>query len=382
MDKNRLSVTDNDRYRSNGSPLRGIEEKFSYVVLRRGKRPQLFVQSNCSNWRDLQNEKQKSVYASSVNEKLLYECSILQKRLEESSVNFLVEEEDKLVLDTSPSDAIDLLTTSDNRIDLLLAEYKMTYRSKRTREILAATAKSQDPKSSQSPKTTASKFHDPLSYNLGTSAVKTLASTPISHQPLQHPQPGKGGSQNLGTSAVKTSAATPISHQLLQHPQPGKGGSKKTSAATPQFNQTHQKSDETSNDISKKTKSLQPKSLADWPVDIDFDDKEEVLTIDANGNTTLVSGIILPIDVWSNSDLKYYVEFNDLCQPIRKGGHILVKFIGMIAKMETHCPLGEKNWHAIDNHIKGRIVTDMRDHFVIPNGVEYDNQALKRANKF
>uniref|UniRef100_A0A803NE59 Uncharacterized protein n=1 Tax=Chenopodium quinoa TaxID=63459 RepID=A0A803NE59_CHEQI len=106
----------------------------------------------------------------------------------------------------------------------------------------------------------------------------------------------------------------------------------------------------------KKTKSLQPKSLADWPVDIDFDDKEEVLTIDANGNTTLVSGIILPIDVWSNSDLKYY--------------------------METHCPLGEKNWHAIDNHIKGRIVTDMRDHFVIPNGVEYDNQALKRANKF
>ncbi|XP_021736687.1 PX domain-containing protein EREX-like isoform X2 [Chenopodium quinoa] len=75
--------------------------------------------------RDLQNEKQKSVYASSVNEKLLHECSILQKRLEESSVNFLVEEEDKLVLDTSPSDAIDLLTTSDNRIGLLLAEAQL-----------------------------------------------------------------------------------------------------------------------------------------------------------------------------------------------------------------------------------------------------------------
>uniref|UniRef100_A0A803LEA2 Uncharacterized protein n=1 Tax=Chenopodium quinoa TaxID=63459 RepID=A0A803LEA2_CHEQI len=73
--------------------------------------------------RDLQNERQKSVYASSVNEKLLHECSILQKRLEESSVNFLVEEEDKLVLDTS--DAIDLLTTSDNRIGLLLAEAQL-----------------------------------------------------------------------------------------------------------------------------------------------------------------------------------------------------------------------------------------------------------------
>ncbi|KAL2935820.1 50S ribosomal protein L9 chloroplastic, partial [Bienertia sinuspersici] len=101
----------------------------------------------------------------------------------------------------------------------------------------------------------------------------------------------------------------------------------------------------------------------------------------AKGNTALVSGTILPIDVWSTNGVKYFVEFNDLCQPIRKGGHVLIRFIGMMAKMETHCPVGEEDWHAIDSHIKGKIVTDIRDRFVIPDGAEYDKQALKRANK-
>ncbi|KAL2929042.1 Chaperone protein HtpG [Bienertia sinuspersici] len=49
--------------------------------------------------------------------------------------------------------------------------------------------------------------------------------------------------------------------------------------------------------------------------------------------------------------------------------------------METHCPIGEEDWHAIDSHIKGKIVKDIRDRFVIPDGAEYDKQALKRANK-
>uniref|UniRef100_A0A803NCH8 Transposase n=1 Tax=Chenopodium quinoa TaxID=63459 RepID=A0A803NCH8_CHEQI len=53
----------------------------------------------------------------------------------------------------------------------------------------------------------------------------------------------------------------------------------------------------------------------------------------------------------------------------------------MIAKMESRCPVGEKDWHAIDKHFKGKIITDIREHFVIPPGAEYDNQALKRANK-
>ncbi|KAL2936886.1 Cytochrome c oxidase subunit 7B mitochondrial [Bienertia sinuspersici] len=82
--------------------------------------------------------------------------------------------------------------------------------------------------------------------------------------------------------------------------------------------------------------------------------------VDAKGNTILVSGTILPIDVWSNNGVKYFIEFNDLCQLIRKGGHTLIRFIGMMAKMETHFPVGEEDWHAIDSHIKGKIVKDIR----------------------
>ncbi|KAL2942690.1 Refilin-A, partial [Bienertia sinuspersici] len=47
----------------------------------------------------------------------------------------------------------------------------------------------------------------------------------------------------------------------------------------------------------------------------------------------------------------------------------------MMTKM-AHCPVGEEDSHAIENHIKGKI-----DHFVIPDGAEYDKQALKSANK-
>uniref|UniRef100_A0A803NAB5 Transposase n=1 Tax=Chenopodium quinoa TaxID=63459 RepID=A0A803NAB5_CHEQI len=49
--------------------------------------------------------------------------------------------------------------------------------------------------------------------------------------------------------------------------------------------------------------------------------------------------------------------------------------------MESHCPVGEKDWHAIDKHFKGKIIKDIRDRFVIPPGAEYDNQALKNAKK-
>ncbi|KAL2905645.1 Basic phospholipase A2 Cdr-13 [Bienertia sinuspersici] len=49
--------------------------------------------------------------------------------------------------------------------------------------------------------------------------------------------------------------------------------------------------------------------------------------------------------------------------------------------METHFPVGEEYWHAIDSHIKGKIVKDIRDRLVIPDGAVYDKQALKRANK-
>uniref|UniRef100_A0A803KV17 Uncharacterized protein n=1 Tax=Chenopodium quinoa TaxID=63459 RepID=A0A803KV17_CHEQI len=34
----------------------------------------------------------------------------------------------------------------------------------------------------------------------------------------------------------------------------------------------------------------------------------------------------------------------------------------MIAKMESHCPVGEKDWRTIDKHFKGKIITDEYEH--------------------
>ncbi|KAL2943496.1 hypothetical protein RDABS01_031844 [Bienertia sinuspersici] len=198
-----------------------------------------------------------------------------------------------------------------------------------------------------------------IPYSISPNSLSSrFTSSPTTHQPLEHSQPLERGSQNLDTGAVKTSVADSNNWQKIC-----------------------QKIAQESKEIPKKSKSLRAKSLPDWPQNIDFDDREEVLTIDSKGNTTLVSGTVLPIDVWSNNGVKYFVEFNDLCQPIRKGGHILIRFIGMMAKMETHCPVREEDWHAIDSHIKGKMITDIRDRFVIPDGAEYDKQALKRANK-
>ncbi|KNA21467.1 hypothetical protein SOVF_042760, partial [Spinacia oleracea] len=154
----------------------------------------------------------------------------------------------------------------------------------------------------------------------------------------------------------------------------------KPSSRASQNNQ-QQNNNEKPKENSTKSKSLRVKSYPDWPVDIDFDDKEEVLTIDAKRNVKLVSGSIQTIDVWSNNGVKYYVEFNDLYQPLRKGGQMLVRFVGSIAKVEEYCPLGEREWPDIDADVKAKMIEQIRDRFVIPDHPEYNKQILKRANK-
>ncbi|KAL2931131.1 Mitogen-activated protein kinase 2 [Bienertia sinuspersici] len=131
-----------------------------------------------------------------------------------------------------------------------------------------------------------------------------------------------------------------------------------------------------------------------WPTEVEYDAKEEVLTVaiytksillvaagccwlllvllvaagvlvaagsaDANGKIQFVSGSIQPIDILGNSGVKYYVEFNELHQPIRKGGHILVRFLGSIAKMAYYCPIGALTWHDVEKNLKVQIVNKMR----------------------
>ncbi|KAL2923131.1 40S ribosomal protein S8-A [Bienertia sinuspersici] len=68
-------------------------------------------------------------------------------------------------------------------------------------------------------------------------------------------------------------------------------------------------------------------------------------SIYANGKVELVSGPIQPIDVLSGNGRRYFVKFNELHQPLRKGGHIL-------------------------------------EHFNIPNDDVYGKLALQRVDKY
>ncbi|KAL2892640.1 hypothetical protein RDABS01_008549 [Bienertia sinuspersici] len=104
--------------------------------------------------------------------------------------------------------------------------------------------------------------------------------------------------------------------------------------------------------------------------------------INANGKVELVSGPIQPIDVLSSNGRRYFVEFNELHQPLRKGGHILVKFLGYIAKMGNYCPLGALTWHKVEKKLKCDIIVKMREHFIIPNDEVYDKLALQRVDKY
>ncbi|KAL2935328.1 SPBc2 prophage-derived uncharacterized protein YopZ [Bienertia sinuspersici] len=129
---------------------------------------------------------------------------------------------------------------------------------------------------------------------------------------------------------------------------------------------------------SKYFKTRLPFKIDGWPTDVEYDAKEEVLTVDASGKLQSVSGSIQPIDILSNNGVKYYVEFNEFHQPIRKGGHILVRFLGYIAKMAHYCPIGAITWHDMEKNLKVQIVNKMREHFIIPNDEMHYKHELKK----
>ncbi|XP_074297998.1 uncharacterized protein LOC141628798 [Silene latifolia] len=100
--------------------------------------------------------------------------------------------------------------------------------------------------------------------------------------------------------------------------------------------------------------------------------------VDNEGNIEKVSGPIQPHDVWCTKG-RYCVTFNEFHQPLKMGGHILVKFIGDMARKERFCPIGETNWHRVPEIFKVEIIKSIRDHFVIPDGDGYDKGILKRV---
>ncbi|KAL2904419.1 Glycerol-3-phosphate acyltransferase, partial [Bienertia sinuspersici] len=77
-----------------------------------------------------------------------------------------------------------------------------------------------------------------------------------------------------------------------------------------------------------------------------------------DGKCHVVRGPVQPRDVWNDSGLRYYVQFNDFNQPLRKGG--------------------VSSWHKLKKKMKADIVIFVRKHFVIPDGELFDKAILKR----
>ncbi|XP_010690514.2 uncharacterized protein LOC104904039 isoform X1 [Beta vulgaris subsp. vulgaris] len=121
---------------------------------------------------------------------------------------------------------------------------------------------------------------------------------------------------------------------------------------------------------------------ANWSDDIEFDEMEEVEMRDLDGRRGKKGGRILPRHVWSlRPGVRFVVPVNELDQPVRRGGHVLVKFLGDVAKNGELCPIGEVNWHKVDKSCKANIINLIRDKFVLPNREEIDKSILKHVGK-
>ncbi|KAL2942198.1 Collagen alpha-1(XXVII) chain [Bienertia sinuspersici] len=122
--------------------------------------------------------------------------------------------------------------------------------------------------------------------------------------------------------------------------------------------------------------------VPDWPEHVKFDEKEEAIAFDVDGKRHLVKDPVQPRDVWNDRGLRYYVQFNDFNHPLRKGGSILVIFLGDVVKRETFCPVGVSSWHKIKKKMNADIVILVRKHFVIPDRELFDKAILWRTSKY
>ncbi|KAJ8448420.1 hypothetical protein Cgig2_022048 [Carnegiea gigantea] len=130
--------------------------------------------------------------------------------------------------------------------------------------------------------------------------------------------------------------------------------------------------------MSKTTRS----SRLSWKDNIQFDAKEEVLTVDDQGNEEVINGSILPRDVMNyKQGVRFCVAFNNYNQPIRKGGYIFVRFLGYIARLERFCPIGTISWHKLNKTYKADIVQLVRSKFIYPADKCFDKRVLKHVAK-
>lgn len=121
--------------------------------------------------------------------------------------------------------------------------------------------------------------------------------------------------------------------------------------------------------------------LSKWSHEIEFDEMEEVEMRDLDGKRGRKGGKIFPRHVWSlRPGVRFVVPFNALDQPIRKGGYVLVRFLGDVAKNGELCPIGVENWHKVEKSCKANIVALVREKFVLPAREEINREVLKHVS--
>ncbi|KAJ8425463.1 hypothetical protein Cgig2_018861 [Carnegiea gigantea] len=192
----------------------------------------------------------------------------------------------------------------------------------------------------------------------------------------------------IGTSQVGKGATQQEMHQKTGIPSqasresPSNGNSEDLARTSPSQSidkgKCHVGGKQKKTSMSKTTRS----SRLSWKDNIQFDAKEEVLTVDDQGNEEVINGSILPRDVMNyKQGVRFCVAFNNYNQPIRKGGYIFVRFLGYIARLERFCPIGTISWHKLNKTYKADIVQLVRSKFIYPADKCFDKRVLKHVAK-
>ncbi|VFQ86558.1 unnamed protein product [Cuscuta campestris] len=104
------------------------------------------------------------------------------------------------------------------------------------------------------------------------------------------------------------------------------------------------------------------------PLPEGFNDDEEVLTIDAQGNVSKLRGritvnVVIGLDVGT----RILVPMNKLLQPVKKAGGLFNRFLANIAKRPRFCPINYSDWRVVPTLYKNRILDYIKKKFVLPS---------------
>ncbi|VFQ79494.1 unnamed protein product [Cuscuta campestris] len=113
-----------------------------------------------------------------------------------------------------------------------------------------------------------------------------------------------------------------------------------------------------------------------------FNDDEEVLTIDAQGNVSKLRGrISVKVVVGLDAGTRILVPMNKLLQPVKKAGGLFNRFLADIAKRPRFCPLNYSDWRVVPTLYKKRILEFIKKKFVLPSTDSVQDKILSTVGE-